>query len=42
MNYLKSLAKELDNSVVPNNITMREIVEEVNKVRKMRYDKNSI
>ena len=33
---LKKLAKKLDNSVKPNNITMEEIVEEVKLVREER------
>ena len=40
---LKKLAKKLDNSVKPNNITMEEIVEEVKLVREERknYGKNN-
>jgi hypothetical protein len=39
--YLKSLAQKLDRSVVKNEITMQEIVDEVNKVRKERYEKQN-
>jgi len=36
--YLRTLAQELDNSVLENDITMQEIVDEVNAVRKERYE----
>jgi hypothetical protein len=36
--YLLLKAKELDNAVIKNNISMEEIVEEVNIVRKKRYE----
>lgn len=35
------MAKKLDSSVIENNITMQEIVDEVNKVRKERYEKQN-
>jgi len=41
--YWQILAKKLDSSVLANDITMQEIVDEVNAVRKERYEKqNSI
>ena len=39
MMYLRAMAQELDNSVLDNDITMQEIVDEVNQVRKERYEK---
>jgi transcriptional/translational regulatory protein YebC/TACO1 len=39
--YLRAMAKKLDSSVIENNITMQEIVDEVNKVRKERYEKQT-
>jgi hypothetical protein len=36
--YLLLKAQELDNTVIKNNISMDEIVEEVNIVRKKRYE----
>ncbi|KFC24565.1 hypothetical protein [Chryseobacterium sp. FH1] len=36
---LLALAEKLDNSITPNNITMEEIVEECNIVRKENYEK---
>jgi hypothetical protein len=36
--YLLLKAQELDNAVIKNNISMDEIVEEVNIVRKKRYE----
>ena len=39
--YLRTLAQELDNSVLENDITMQEIVDEVNAVRKERYEKQN-
>ncbi len=35
---LMAEAKRLDESILPNDITMDEIVEEVNQVRKERYE----
>jgi len=41
--YLRTIAQKLDKSVIKNEITMQEIVDEVNVVRKERYEKqNSI
>jgi hypothetical protein len=41
--YLRTFAQKLDKSVLENEITMQEIVDEVNAVRKERYEKqNSI
>ena len=41
--YLRTIAHQLDTSVIDNDITMQEIVDEVNTVRKERYEKqNSI
>jgi hypothetical protein len=41
--YLRTMAQKLDSSVLDNDITMDEIVDEVNAVRKERYEKqNSI
>ena len=34
---LRAKAKRLDNSVVPNTVSMEEIIEEVRKVRSERY-----
>ena len=43
MIYLRTMAQELDNSVLDNDITMQEIVDEVNAVRAERYaEQNSI
>jgi hypothetical protein len=39
--YLRSMAQRLDRSVVENEITMQEIVDEVNAVRKERYEKQN-
>ena len=39
--YWQAMAKRLDNSVLANNITMQEIVDEVNAVRKERYEKQN-
>ena len=36
---LLALAEKLDNSITPNSITMEEIVEECNIVRKENYEK---
>ena len=41
--YLRTMAQKLDKSVLENEITMQEIVDEVNVVRKERYEtQNSI
>ena len=40
--YAKILAQELQGQVLPNNISMQEIVDEVNEVRRQRYEQNSI
>lgn len=39
--YLRAMVKKLDSSVIENDITMQEIVDEVNKVRKERYEKQN-
>ena len=39
--YWQAVAKRLDSSVLDNNITMQEIVDEVNAVRKERYEKQN-
>jgi len=39
--YWQAMAKRLDNSVIVNDITMQEIVDEVNAVRKERYEKQN-
>jgi hypothetical protein len=39
--YLRSMAQKLDSSVLNNNITMQEIVDEVNAVRKERNEKQN-
>jgi hypothetical protein len=36
--YWRAMANRLDNSVICNDITMQEIVDEVNAVRKERYE----
>ena len=41
MAYWQTVAKRLDTSVLPNDITMQEIVDEVNAVRKERYEKQN-
>ena len=41
MEYWQSMAKKLDSSVLANDITMQEIVDEVNAVRKERYEKQN-
>ena len=38
---LRALAQKLDNAVVDNDISMQEIVDEVNAVRKERYEKQN-
>jgi hypothetical protein len=39
--YLRTIAQRLDSSVLDNDITMQEIVDEVNVVRKERYEKQN-
>ena len=39
--YLRIMAQNLDRSVLKNEITMQEIVDEVNAVRKERYEKQN-
>ena len=39
--YLRVMAQKLDSSALPNDITMQEIVDEVNAVRKERYEKQN-
>jgi len=39
--YLRSMAQKLDSSMPDNDITMEEIVDEVNAVRKERYEKQN-
>jgi len=39
--YLRTMAQKLDKSVLENEITMQEIVDEVNAVRQERYDKQN-
>ena len=39
--YLRSMAQKLDSSVLDNEITIQEIVDEVNTVRKERYEKQN-
>jgi len=39
--YLRVMAQKLDSSVLDNDISMEEIVDEVNTVRKERYDKQN-
>jgi len=39
--YLRAMAQNLDKSVLDNDITMQEIVDEVNMVRKRRYEKQN-
>ena len=41
MMYLRTMAQKLDNSVLDNDITMQEIVDEVNAVRQERYEKQN-
>jgi hypothetical protein len=41
MMYLRAMAQRLDRSVVENEITMQDIVDEVNAVRKERYEKQN-
>ena len=39
--YLRAMAQKLDSSVLDNDITMQEIVDEVNAVRKERNEKQN-
>ena len=39
--YLRTMAQKLDSSTIDNDITMQEIVDEVNAVRKERYEKQN-
>jgi hypothetical protein len=39
--YLRKLAKSIDNSVIKNDISMQEIVDEVHSVRKEIYEKQN-
>jgi len=39
--YLRAMAQKLDSSVLDNDITMPEIIDEVNTVRKDRYEKQN-
>ena len=39
--YLRTMAQKLDNSVLDNDITLEEIVDEVNAVRQERYEKQN-
>ena len=39
--YLRAMAQKLDSSVLDNDITMEEIVDEVNTVRQERYEKQN-
>jgi hypothetical protein len=39
--YWQAMAEKLDRSVLCNDITMQEIVDEVNAVRKERYEKRN-
>ena len=39
--YLRAMAQKLDSSAPDNDITMQEIVDEVNAVRKERYEKQN-
>jgi len=39
--YLRAMAQKLDGSALDNDITMQEIVDEVNAVRKERYEKQN-
>ena len=41
MEYWQVIAKRLDSSVLANDITMQEIFDEVNAVRKERYEKQN-
>ncbi|MDR0737455.1 MAG: hypothetical protein LBF39_00095 [Prevotellaceae bacterium] len=39
--YLRAMAQKLDSTVLANEITMQEIVDEVNAVRKEHYEKQN-
>ncbi|MDR2449198.1 MAG: hypothetical protein LBD52_04485 [Prevotellaceae bacterium] len=39
--YLRAMAQKLDGMVLENEITMQEIVDEVNAVRKEHYEKQN-
>jgi len=39
---LRAMAQKLDSAVIDNDITMQEVVDEVNAVRKERYEQNRI
>ena len=39
---LRAMAQKLDSSVLSNSVTMQEIVDEVNAVRRERYEQNRI
>jgi hypothetical protein len=39
--YLRAVAQKLDSTVLENEITMQEIVDEVNAVRKERYEQQN-
>jgi len=39
--YLRTMAQKLDKSVLENEISMQEIVDEVNAIRQERYDKQN-
>jgi hypothetical protein len=39
--YLRTMAQKLDNTVLENEITMQEIVDEVNAVRKELHEKQN-
>jgi len=41
MMYLRAMAQKLDRSALDNNITMQEIVDEINAVRNERYEKEN-
>jgi len=39
--YLRAMARKIDSLVPDNDITMQEIVDEVNTVRQVRYEKQN-
>jgi hypothetical protein len=39
--YLRTIAQKLDSTVLENKITMQEIVDEVNALRKEHYEKQN-
>ena len=39
--YLRAMAQKLDSTVLENKITMQEIVDEVNALRKEQYEKQN-